>query len=403
MSWAGADQVDIRRLRGHTIQTSDAPRASGAVPRQGQAEQVLICLSHLRWNFVYQRPQHLMERFAAAHRVIFFEEPAPTDAAQPWLDVQEGHGGVEVAVPRIPGWIQGPDVERVQRFLFDGFIRSEGIEDPILWYYSPMMLPFTEHVKASLVVYDCMDELSAFRGAPPELVERERRLLQRADLVFTGGVSLYEAKRHLHANVHAFPSSVDVRHFSAAREQSRPEPEDQAGIPHPRLGFYGVIDERLDIALIGALADLRPDWQIVLVGPVVKIDPADLPRRENIHYLGPKLYEELPGYLSGWDVALLPFARNESTRFISPTKTPEYLAAGRPVVSTPITDVVRGYGDAGLVRIAETPEDFVAACSAALEDARRPEAWLGPVDRALAGMSWDVTWARMKELMECAA
>jgi UDP-galactopyranose mutase len=262
-----------------------------------------------------------------------------------------------------------------------------------------MALPFTEHVRASLVVYDCMDELSAFRGAPPELIERERRLLARADRVFTGGVSLYEAKRHLHRSVHAFPSSVDVPHFAAARKR-QPDPEDQAPIGRPRLGFYGVIDERLDTDLLAAAAALRPDWNFVLVGPVVKIDAAQLPRGANVHYLGPKLYEELPRYLAGWDVALMPFARNESTRFISPTKTPEYLAAGRPVVSTPIADVVRSYGETGLVRIADTPEGFVAAAEAALDDAKHPERWIGPVDRALAEMSWDATWARMKELME---
>ena len=402
MSWAGAEQVDIRKLRGQSPYPQISPRFQRESPREDQPEKTLICLSHLRWNFVYQRPQHLMERFAREFRVVFFEEPVPTDAPQPWLDVQVAAGGIEVAVPRIPRSIQGPDIEAVQRFLFDGFVAGEAIEEPVLWYYTPMSLAFTDHVDASLVVYDCMDELSAFRGAPPELVERERRLVARADLVFTGGVSLYEAKRHLHRNVHAFPSSVDVPHFASARGDVA-EPEDQAGIPHPRLGFYGVIDERLDIELVAEVADLRPEWQIVLVGPVVKIDPADLPRRANIHYLGPKLYEELPSYLAGWDVALMPFARNESTRFISPTKTPEYLAAGRPVVSTPITDVVRGYGDTGLVRIAETPDAFVVACEQALEDARQPERWLGPVDRALAEMSWDATWARMKELMECAA
>ena len=209
-----------------------------------------------------------------------------------------------------------------------------------------MSLAFSDHLAPGLIVYDCMDELSAFRGAPPELVEREVELMCRANLVFTGGYSLYEAKRQRHDNAHPFPSSVDVEHFAAARRPQH-DPDDQAEIPHPRLGFYGVIDERLDIALIEQVARMRPDWQIVLVGPVVKIDPAELPQRDNIHYLGGKTYDELPQYLSGWDVAIMPFALNESTRFISPTKTPEYLAGGCPVVSTPITDVVRTYGDTG--------------------------------------------------------
>jgi UDP-galactopyranose mutase len=261
-----------------------------------------------------------------------------------------------------------------------------------------MSLPFSDHLDAAAVVYDCMDELSAFSGAPPVLLERERALLARADVVFTGGHSLYEAKRGRHPNVHAFPSSVDVAHFRRARARL-PEPPDQASIPHPRIGHYAVLDERLDIDLVAAIADARPDWQIVLVGPVVKIDPASLPRRPNIHYLGGKRYEELPAYLSGWDAAFMPFALNESTRFISPTKTPEYLAAGKPVVSTPVTDVVRTYGERGLVQIADTPAGFVAALERILTtgDERRP--WLDDVDRTLGEMSWDQTWARMRELL----
>jgi glycosyltransferase involved in cell wall biosynthesis len=265
-----------------------------------------------------------------------------------------------------------------------------------------MSLAFSDHLEAAAVVYDCMDELSAFKGAPPELIERERALMGKADAVFTGGYSLYEAKRDRHPNIHPFPSSVDIAHFAQARREQADPPE-QAALPRPRMGFYGVLDERFDIALLDGIARLRPDWQFVMVGPVVKIDPADLPRRPNIHYPGGKSYAELPAWLSGWDVALMPFALNESTRFISPTKTPEYLAAGRPVVSTPITDVVRSYGEPGIVRIAATPEAFVAAIEEALADGAGPKAgpWLKEADAILADMSWDQTWARMKGLIEC--
>lgn len=271
------------------------------------------------------------------------------------------------------------------------------VGDYVLWYYTPMALQFTRHLRPRAVVYDCMDELSAFRGASPLLRGLESELMSRADLVFTGGQSLYEAKRGLHSRVYAFPSSIDAAHFRAARDVSE-EPADQAGLPHPRLGFFGVIDERLDIALLDEVARLRPDWQLVMIGPVVKIDPATLPQHANIHYLGMKSYEELPAYLSGWDVALLPFARNESTRFISPTKTPEYLAAGKPVVSTSIRDVVRPYGQEGYVHIADTPAEFVAACEAALrEDAAER---LGRVDAFLSQTSWDGTWANMCALID---
>jgi UDP-galactopyranose mutase len=269
----------------------------------------------------------------------------------------------------------------------------------VLWYYTPMALEFSEHLSPLATVYDCMDELSAFVGAPAEMVRREAMLFERADLVFTGGQSLFESKVHLHPHVRLFPSSIDVQHFARARSWQQ-EPEDQAAIARPRLGYSGVIDERTDIALLDAIARLRPDWQFVMVGPVVKIDPASLPRHANVHYLGMKPYEQLPEYLAGWDAALMPFARNESTRFISPTKTPEYLAAGRPVVSTSVRDVVRPYGERHLVRIADDPSHFVMQAEAAMQEdaAERCQR----VDAFLAGRSWDRTWSDMSDLIASA-
>ena len=287
------------------------------------------------------------------------------------------------------------DVELTKAMGFNGARKHQKVEDPRYLYWADHLgLLVWEEMPSAY--YDCMDELAAFAGAPPEMTERENELFERADLVFTGGQALFEAKRHRHPSVHPFPSSVDIAHFSRARRAQR-DPADQAFIARPRLGFYGVIDERLDVGLIGRLAALRPEWQIVLVGPVVKIDPAMLPRAANIHYLGPKPYDLLPAYLSGWDVAMLPFDRNDATRYISPTKTPEYLAAGRPVVSTTIRDVVRTYGMRGLARIADSPEEFAAAIEAALADdpvERRREA-----DAFLTRTSWDGTWARMYQLI----
>jgi UDP-galactopyranose mutase len=274
------------------------------------------------------------------------------------------------------------------------------VEDFVLWYYTPLALRFTADLAPAAVVYDCMDELSGFKGASAELPERERQLLARADVVFTGGRSLYEAKRRLHPNVHAFPSSVDVAHFSKARTLGDDEPADQAALPRPRVGYVGVIDERLDQELVDYVARSRPDWQVILVGPVVKIDPARLPRRPNIHYLGQKTYDSLPTYLAGFDVALLPFALNDATRYISPTKTPEYLAAGCPVVSTPIQDVVRPYGEMGVARIASTPEAFVREIQSALARDRADDGRARAVDAVLRGMSWDRTWAAMDALLE---
>lgn len=355
----------------------------------------VVCLSHLRWNFVYQRPQHLLSRCARTRRVYFVEEPIIEPGSTPRLHTSEADG-VTVVVPVLPAGLDLVATSAAQRRLLDGFLADARIADYVLWYYTPMALLFTDHLAPRAIVYDCMDELAAFKGAPPAIRSLEAELLRRASVVFTGGQSLYEAKRHQHHNIHPFPSSVDVAHFASAREVTE-EPSDQQSIGRPRLGFVGVIDERFDVPLLAGLADARPEWQFVMIGPVVKIDPATLPVRPNIHYLGGKSYAELPRYIAGWNVALLPFARNDSTRYISPTKTPEYLAAGKPVVSTSIRDVVRPYGERQLVRIADDVEPFVRACEEAMEEdvvARRKRA-----DAYLSRMSWDRTWNRMQALL----
>lgn len=358
----------------------------------------LICFSHLRWEFVFQRPQHLLSRAARDRRVFFFEEPIRDDGPAR-LQIRESAEGVTVVQPHLPHTTPPADERARLRSLVDEMVDRFDLERYVVWFYTPMALPFAAHLEPLAVVFDCMDELSAFKGAPPELLELERQLIAAADVMFTGGKSLYHAKKDRHPNVHAFPSAVDVAHFAKARTVKE-DPADQAAIPHPRVGFFGVIDERLDIDLLRASAELRPDLQFVMVGPVVKIDPESLPKLPNIHYLGGKHYKELPQYISGWDVAVMPFARNESTKFISPTKTPEYLAAGRPVVSTSITDVIDPYLDLGLVRIADTANAFTRAIDAAL--AEDGELRQKRADRWLAQISWDRTWEDMDGLIELA-
>jgi UDP-galactopyranose mutase len=368
----------------------------GRSPTLPASDHALICFSHLRWNFVFQRPQHLMSRFAAERRVIVWEEPVYGEFEAEARMTICPQTGVEVVVPHLPHGLDEEGEEAALRALLDGFTAAGG--PFIRWYYTPMMLAFSAHLPTAATVYDCMDELASFRFAPPRLLPLEQALLSQADVVFTGGFSLYEVKKNRHANVHAFPSSVDRPHFMQARGDVE-TPVDQIPIPGPRLGFYGVVDERMDLELLASVADARPDWSLVIVGPVVKIDPADLPRRPNLHFLGGKTYAELPAYLAGWDVALMPFAINESTRFISPTKTPEYLAGGKPVVSTPVKDVIRHYGDLEGVAIAATADEFVRACDAAL--ALQPGGeWLAEVDVKLANLSWDTTFARMNGLVE---
>jgi glycosyltransferase involved in cell wall biosynthesis len=368
---------------------------------RNDSSTLLVCFSHLRWDFVWQRPQHLLIRAAQKYRVLFVEEPVFRGDESPRMDLSTRPGGVTIALPILPKrfgplGLEADEVVDVQRRLVEKLLYGERHAERIFWYYTPMALAFTSHLDCDACVYDNMDELSAFKFASPRLLGLEDDLFARADVVFTGGISLFEAKRHRHHNIHAFPSSIDTAHFHKARERGAADPSDQATLARPRLGFFGVIDERMDIALVGDIAAMRPDWQFVMIGPVVKIDPATLPQRPNLHWIGGKSYAELPNYLAHWDVGLMPFALNEATRFISPTKTPEFLAAGLPVVSTPITDVVRPYGDKGLVAIGATAAEIVdhAGRLLSMTDDERQRS-RRRVDRHLSRGSWEQTYAAM--------
>ena len=361
----------------------------------------LVVFSHLRWDFVFQRPQHLLTRCARERSVYFVEEPVFEHGVAPTLDVTRRGDRLHVAVPHLPAGSSASEVNAQLERLVSELVSNKVSRRYIAWYYTPMALKFTRSLKPATIVYDCMDELSNFKNAPDDILEMEDELFRRAHVVFTGGISLYEYKCDKHQNIHPFPSSVDVAHFGKARSIAN-DPPDQEAIPHPRIGYTGVIDERFDIDLIRGVAAARPDWQLVMIGPVVKIDPATLPRAPNIHYLGSKTYDELPRYLAGWDVALLPFARNDSTRFISPTKTPEYLAAGRRVVSTSIRDVVRTYAERGYVRIADDADECVCAIEASLSEEAGRAQWLAKIDDHLGRMSWDETFRAMWQLIEAA-
>jgi hypothetical protein len=357
----------------------------------------LICLAHHRWPSVAQRPQHLMVRFARRRRVFFVEPPRIEDVPETRVTI-EMHDGVTVVVPHLPEAFG--EIERVaaQRAILDGLIAYEGVERYALWYYTPQALRFSSHLFPDAVAYDCLGDVPAAR-ASPELPALERELMARADVVFTAGRALYEARRSQHPNLHAIPSSADVAHFATAL-WATDDPEDQRDLARPRLGFFGPLDERVDTFLLDGLAAARPDWPIVVLGSVATIQAGELPDRPNIHYLGAKSYAELPSYLAGWDVALLPFARNTATRFGSPTAMAECLAAGRPVVSTSIRDVVQPYGERGLVYVADTVADMVRACCVAMREPTLPRR--ARAEAFLRGTSWDHTWARMSALLDAA-
>lgn len=358
----------------------------------------LICFSHLRWNFVYQRPQHIITKLSESFNTFFIEEPIFDAEDQAYFSSSQINSSLSVLVPHLLPGLTAEEQILQQELLLKNIIKTDRVKEFIFWYYTPMALEFTGAFSPALIVYDCMDELSAFKFAPEKLKALEFKLMEKADLVFTGGHTLYQEKKKYHSNIHPFPSSIDKNHFGKARNAAG-SPQDQQDIEGVKLGFFGVIDERFDIDLIKKMAEIRPEWQFILIGPVVKIEPKSLPNANNIHYLGKRLYDELPAYLSGWDIALIPFLLNESTKYISPTKTPEYLAAGIPVISTPIRDVVSPYGMRKLVDIGSTAQEFVALAESELAMTEKGR-WLAHVDDFLKDMSWDNTARDMFDLME---
>jgi glycosyltransferase involved in cell wall biosynthesis len=356
----------------------------------------LLVFSHLRWDFVFQRPQHLLTRHAKYRRVFYFEEPVFGMTEVPRLHLRETAQNVLIVIPYLPSSIESEKMEATLIDLVDELVYEEELIDYTIWYYTPMALNFSRHLEPRAIIFDCMDELSLFKGAPQALLDNENELMQIADVVFTGGYSLYEAKKNRHHNIYPFPSSIDFNHFSQARLRLV-EPDDQINIPHPRIGFYGVVDERFNYRLLEQMADLKKDYQFIIIGPNAKINVEDLPQRPNIHYLGKKDYHALPLYLAGWDCAMMPFALNDSTKFISPTKTPEFLAAGKPVVSTSIRDVVHPYGVNKLVRIADSAEDFIDAIDLSMKECKTPE-WLDRIDHGIRDNSWDITFTKMASI-----
>ena len=362
------------------------------------SDRALLVFSHLRWNFVYQRPQHLLSRLGQNYRTFFFEEPQH-DSSGPYVEYERVDGNVVVCRPRLPGHAVGFHDDHIPALqsIVQSLLEQHQVDDFAVWFYTPMALPLIDSLQPRAVIYDCMDELAAFMNAPKQLVQRENALLKRADLVFTGGPSLYRSKRDRHPSVHCFPSSVDIAHFGAAQPAADKTTRERSS--SPTLGFFGVLDERIDLELLAHTADSRPQWSFQIVGPVVKISPDALPRRPNIEYLGQRRYEDLPGLVADWDVCLMPFALNEATKFISPTKTLEYLAAGKPVVTTPVADVVECFG--GIVNVAHDREGFIAACEECLaESTTSAERRRLLASGALEKTSWDSTAGAMRDLID---
>lgn len=366
-------------------------------------EPGIIVFSHLRWNFVWQRPQQFLSRFGEKHPILFVEEPMWDLAAgeQPRAEIQEVQANITTLVPHMPAGATKDELDGARREMVRDALKSHPqsnrFQSPLLWYYSPMDAAWSlGYFNSRGIIYDCMDELSLFAGAPAELVEQEARLIKNADIVFAGGKDLSEKKREQHSNVHFFGCGVEYQHFAQAQDSSKPLPADVAELPRPVIGWFGVIDERMDYDLVKEMAEARPDWSFVLVGPVVKVDPASLPQAPNLYWVGQRDYKELPDYCRAYDVCMMPFALNDATRYINPTKALEYLATGRPVISTPVNDVVSQY--TGTIAIAKNAQEFVRAIENALENDQSQHIAAG-VSRARE-CSWESTVAQMEQLIK---
>jgi glycosyltransferase involved in cell wall biosynthesis len=350
------------------------PARAPKIETKTSADWPIIVHSHLLWDWVWQRPQQFVSRLSANHKVLFVETAAPDpQLAAPLARFITPADFPNITVLRLQfplwQWNDGARVDKERRRLVQDFVAGPAagqFKDPIQWFYDPMAVrAFAGRMGEILTVYDCMDELSKFRGAPSEMLQREKELIRQADVMFTGGRKLFESKSRLHPNCHFYGCGVQWEHFGKAQDTDTEVPQKMAKIKKPVLGFFGVVDERMDYELIAALADADPDWSVVMLGPLIKVDAGSLPQRPNLHWMGQQAYADLPALCKAFDVCLMPFALNEATEFINPTKALEYMATGRPIVSTPVADVVRNFGE--VVKIGKSPKEFISLCRQALE------------------------------------
>lgn len=366
----------------------------------------IICISHLRWDFVWQRPQHLLSSLSEYNRVLFVEEPVTRPGLiEPYLEVLPGHSAPDVTVLRLiqpvakAAWVGHGDPltqATYSRLLLD-YLWQEDIPAAVLWLYTPLGLDFVKVIPHNLLIYDVLDQLAGGKEASPDLMEKEEALAGQADLVFTRCTSLYHEKILLNSQTYLFPSGVEAAHFApAANPANYPVPRELVGLHRPIIGYYGVIDDRVDLALLAYIAQARPDWSLVIVGPISRIGQEDLPVAANIHYPGMKSYAELPAYLAQFNVALVPFILNEATRYLSPTKALEYMAAHKPVVATPIPDIQALYNP--VVRTAASPAEFVQQIEAALQEL--PEDRRAGEDKLLDLYTWHKIAGRMHRLIQ---
>ena len=360
----------------------------------------LIVHCHLRWDFVWQRPQQIFSRLAAHHPIAFVEEPMWQEGERR-LDISEPFANIARIIPVLSAAEKNDDNDNqctavlrlLRRALTEHPLLTGRFASPIQWFYSPMTAPiFLDSFDSVATVYDCMDELAQFRFAPAGLRESEQLLISRSDVVFTGGYQLFQSKSRYHDNVHFYGCGVDAEHYSKARLAETELPAEVVNLAKPIFGYFGVIDERLDYALLTQLAREMPEASIVMVGPRAKVDQQSLPNLPNIHWLGHRSYADLPALVKSFDVCLMPFALNDATQYINPTKTLEYMAAGKPVVSTAVPDVLHHF--APIVDVTFTTDGFIKAVRRAVRSPRADLIKQG-IERAN-NASWDSIVSAMR-------
>jgi glycosyltransferase involved in cell wall biosynthesis len=399
-----------RTLAGSALPRAAAPYPFAPQPLPTLLNYPIIVHSHLRWDWVWQRPQQFLSRFAQRHRVLFCEGPTVHDEQggdarfEPFYTLRREpkFANVTVMQTHFPAarFHEAQWVDAERRRLLCRALETElqgRYERAVQWFYDPMAAPiFIDALCEIAVVYDCMDQLCQFKNAPPELCAREKVLLQAADVVFTGGRKMWEDKSRFNPNTHFYGCGVDVAHFGAAREASTPLPADIVDKRGKVLGYFGVVDERLDYELIARLADADPAWNVCVIGPACKVDPADFPQRPNLCWMGGREYSQLPAYAKAFDVCLMPFALNEATEYINPTKALEYMATGTPIVSSAVPDVVSNFSE--VVAVADSHDEFIAACRRALEAPNTERLQQGL--QMAAANTWEAIVAKMEKHIE---
>ncbi|MBN1593755.1 MAG: glycosyltransferase [Candidatus Coatesbacteria bacterium] len=345
-------------------------------PGSDACRRAFVFISTHPFAGLWQRPQQIAVRIANRHPVLYVWPRYASELARrkskSEFTPSDGAKGVHLLAPlllpfeRAIKGIYRINLKTISSLISAALPRIDADGRPVLWFYAPRFAPIIDSLDHAAVVYDIMDEHSAFGFARRETMELERRLLESADVVFAGTNALAERKAEFAPDIKYYPCGVEFDHFSSALGGSLPVPAALSEVEGPVIGYFGAVDDRLDFDMIFAVARAYPEWNFLLAGPWLSSrQRSELETTGNIILPGLVDYSELPAYLARFDVAILPFVLNKLTLHIHPTKALEYLASRTPVISTAIPDVVKFYS--GIIDIVSTADEFASAVERALE------------------------------------